>query len=127
MQDLSKAYSARKKKTPGKLPVSKKRKPIKQKGKRTIEYEKWRDTVAKPYLDRTFGRRCADCGSADNLTIDHIITRGSRPDLVKELSNIQYLCGDCHRDKTDHLGKYKRENKWQELEKVAARLGASAE
>lgn len=27
------------------------RKPIRKRGKRTIEYEIWRDEVAKPYLD----------------------------------------------------------------------------
>lgn len=83
------------------------RKPIKQRGKKAIEYEKWRDTIAKPYLDKTFGHRCVDCGAIEGLTVDHIKTRGSRADLKKELSNVQYLCWNCHRDKTDHLGKYK--------------------
>lgn len=116
--DLSKAYSARKKKTSGKLPVPKRRKPIPRKGKRTIAYEHWRDTVAKPYLDRTFGRQCADCGGARcgniNLDVDHIEERGSNPHLKMSLDNVQYLGRyPCHFEKTNHLGNYK-ESKWQE-------------
>lgn len=92
------------------------RKPIKvyklpkKRGKRTIEYDKWRDTVAKPYLDKTFGHRCVDCGATEGLTVDHIKNRGSRADLKMKLSNVQYLCWQCHRGKTDRVGKYK-ENK----------------
>ncbi len=36
----------------------KKKKPIKKRGKQTIDYEKWRDTVAKPYLTSKYGYVC---------------------------------------------------------------------
>ncbi len=90
------------------------RKPIKvnklpnKKGKKTITYEHWRDTVAKPYLDNTFRHKCADCGATEGLTVDHIRTRGSRADLKMDLKNVQYLCWvPCHFNKTNHLGRYK--------------------
>lgn len=74
----------------------KKPKRIKQKGKRTIAYEEWRDTVAKPYLDKTFGHVCVDCGTSEGLDVAHKKTRGSRADLKMVLSNVQYKCRDCH-------------------------------
>lgn len=72
------------------------RKPIKQKGKRSIAYEAWRDHVARPYLDEAFGHRCVDCGATEGLDVAHIKTRGSRADLKMVLSNVQYKCRDCH-------------------------------
>lgn len=72
------------------------RKPIKQKGRRSIAYDKWRDEVAKPYLDQVFGHRCAECGATTQLDVAHIEERGSRPDLAKVLSNVRYLCRNCH-------------------------------
>ena len=81
------------------------RKPIKQRGKRTIEYENWRDNVARPHLDKK-GRRCAQCGAVGvPLDVDHIKNRGSHYHLRMNLSNVQYLCRPCHRGKTDRLNK----------------------
>ena len=71
-------------------------KPLKVRGKRTIEYEKWRREVAIPYLDKTFGHVCSECEIGGALDIDHIKPRGSRPDLKMELSNVRYLCRTCH-------------------------------
>lgn len=81
------------------------RKPILKRGKRTIAYEKWRDEIAKPYLDQVFGRQCrvTGCFETENLHVDHIENRGSHPELKKVLSNVQYLCFKHHREKTDHL------------------------
>lgn len=80
------------------------RKKIPQRGKRAIKYDQWRDTVAKPHLDETSGRKCNNCGAVNvQLDVDHIKNRGSRPDLKMNLSNLQYLCRDCHSNKTDHL------------------------
>jgi hypothetical protein len=77
------------------------RKPITKRGKRTIEYEKWRDKVAKPYLDKQYGRKCSVAGCLNiDLDVDHIITRGSRPDLKMELSNLRYLCRLHHQKRT---------------------------
>lgn len=79
------------------------RKAIKQKGKHTIEYEEWRDNVAIPYLDATYGHSCVHCGATGKLDVDHIKPRGSHYNLRMVLSNVQYLCRNCHRAKTDRL------------------------
>lgn len=80
------------------------KKRIAQKGKRTLEYEEWRDTIAIPYLDKHFGRVCAECGGLrcgnKQLDVDHKIKRGSRADLKMVLSNVQYLGRyPCHWEK----------------------------
>lgn len=86
--------------------VHKPRKAIKKKGKRTLEYEQWRDEVAIPYLDKTTGRVCqvcfgARCGNRQ-LDVDHIKNRGSHYKLRMSLHNIQYLGREpCHRLKTE--------------------------
>lgn len=81
---------------------------IKQKGKRTLEYEVWRDTVARPYLDKTYGHVCANCGLGDYgmhiLDVDHKLNRGSHPELKKVLTNVQWLGRyPCHSEKTDRI------------------------
>lgn len=92
-------------------PLKRSTKPIRQKGKATIEYEKWRDTVAKPYLDKTFGIDCSKCGAPPPVNeetgvqyrhdVDHIKKRGSHQELRMVLSNVRYLCRNCHREETD--------------------------
>lgn len=78
------------------------RKPIRQRGKAYMAWTTYRENVAKPYLDRTVGHTCACCGRGDrHLDVDHIINKGSRPDLKYDLNNMQYLCRPCHRAKTD--------------------------
>jgi 5-methylcytosine-specific restriction endonuclease McrA len=72
------------------------KKPIKKRGKRTLEYETWRDTVAKPYLDKTYGHVCRDCGATGQLDVEHIKKRGSHPHLKMTLTNVTYLCRPCH-------------------------------
>lgn len=81
-----------------------KRIPIK--GRRTLEYEQWRDEVGIPHLDKTTGRICQAClgdrcGNRQ-LDVDHILNRGSHPELIKDVNNIQYLGREpCHRLKTE--------------------------
>jgi hypothetical protein len=87
--------------------VLKQRKPIAQKGKKTIEYEKWRDIVARPYLDEKYGIGCFDCGILPPLKpysdteryrhdVAHIVGRGR--DITKKmvLTNVRYKCRRCH-------------------------------
>lgn len=80
------------------------RKPINQKGKRTLEYEEWRDTIARPYLIKTYGPVCADCGGTrcgnKQLDVDHKKKRGSNPSLKMDLNNVQLLGRyPCHWEK----------------------------
>lgn len=80
------------------------RKPITQRGKKTIEYEHWRDTVARPYLIARYGLRCALCSGIrcgnKQLDVDHKKKRGSNPALKMDLNNVQ-LVGrfPCHYEK----------------------------
>ena len=79
---------------------TKPKKPINKFGKRAQEYNEWRINVAIPYLNQKFGHKCNRCGRTSNLDVDHIKTRGSRPDLKMELTNLQWLCRSCHIAKT---------------------------
>lgn len=84
------------------------RKPIRKRGKKTLEYEAWRDAVAKPYLDEHFGKICAACGGArchnKLLDVDHIQNRGSSPQAKMDLGNVQYLGRfPCHYEKTNNI------------------------
>lgn len=79
------------------------RKPVAKKGRRTREYEYWRNNVAIPYLDGEYGHKCANCGSQWRLDVDHIKNRGSHPELRMDLKNIQYLCRNCHIRKTNEV------------------------
>lgn len=96
-----KAYSSLQNKC---FPCTKKAyKPIAKKGRETLLYEKWRDAVAKPYLDKRYGHICSmrGCSESEGLEVDHIKTRGSRHDLKFDVKNVQYLCFYHHRLKTD--------------------------
>lgn len=88
----------------------KERKPLarikrpRQNGKEYERWRKFRQEVAIPYMDEHYGHHCRCCGRSDvPLDIDHIHGKGARPELKYQLSNLQYLCRPCHRNKTDHL------------------------
>ena len=108
-----KCQKARSKAKPPK-PLQRSTKPIKKKGKRTTEYERWRDEVAIPYLDMTYGRICAGCKGVrcgnQQLDVDHILNRGSHPALRMNLDNVQYLGRyPCHVEKTNGIKQIKEE------------------
>ena len=67
-----------------------------------MNYDYWRDTYAKPWLNEQ-GRLCAWCGASNTpLDVDHIVPRSNRKDLVQKLYNVWYLCAlKCHRLKSD--------------------------
>ncbi|MCY3832418.1 MAG: HNH endonuclease signature motif containing protein [Chloroflexi bacterium] len=48
-------------------------------------------------LAARYGERCANCGAADRLVLDHVmpIARGGR----SQLDNLQLLCATCNRIK----------------------------
>jgi len=81
----------------------KKHKPISKRGKQTILYETFRDTVAKPYLDGRFGHVCSmkGCDMTEGLEINHIKSRGAHYDLKYALDNLEYLCHYHHMLYTD--------------------------
>ena len=76
-----------------------KQKPISQRGKRTRDYEVWRDTVAIPHLTKQYGLRCSECGvlpSGKYHDVDHIKKRSTPPELKTEITNVRFLCRRCH-------------------------------
>lgn len=81
-------------------PMKKKKRPNPV-GKQEDKYRLWRDEVAIPYLDRTYGHNCMECGVGGRLDVDHIKTRGGHAQLKMQLSNVQYLCRSCHIRKTN--------------------------
>lgn len=87
----------------------KKRKPISQRGKHAKMWVTFRDTIAKPYLDKKYGHVCAvkGCHKTEGLEVDHKKTRGAASHLRYDVKNIQYLCWEHHRQK--HDGKLNRE------------------
>lgn len=73
-------------------------------GRRAQELAGWIRDVGRPAVIKRDGEKCACCGSTwDDLTVDHIKTKGSRPDLKRDINNLQLLCYVCHRNKTDHI------------------------
>ena len=93
-------------------PLERSTKPIRKKGKRTLEYERWKKEVAIPYLDQTTGRVCQACFGErcgnQQLDVDHILNRGSHPALRMNLDNVQYLGRyPCHIEKTDGIKQIK--------------------
>jgi len=87
---------------------------IKQRGDRTILYEKWRDTIARPHLIRVFGNICQECKRParaahdslgnlvyEHLDVAHIIGRGRSAATKMVITNVRLLCRTCHRKETD--------------------------
>lgn len=79
-------------------PLKRSQKPIRQRGKAAKQWETFRDKVARPYLDKKFGRVCSveGCGVTENLDVDHVKTRGAHPELRYDVTNLRYLCRPHH-------------------------------
>jgi len=71
-------------------------KRMRNKGPATLKYEHWRDTVAIPYLDATYGHICSVCGCGGALDVAHIKGRGANAHLKMVLMNVKYLCRYDH-------------------------------
>jgi len=92
-------------------------KPIKKKGKATVQYERWRDEEARPFLIREYGEICQMCMGArcgnQQLDVAHIDSRGSHHSQKMNIANVR-LVGryPCHYEETNHLdhGKFKPTN-----------------
>lgn len=70
---------------------------------RELDYQQWLKDVARPYVAKRDGNRCACCGNGGLLDLDHILNKGSHPELKRNLDNLQFLCRPCHRLKTDRV------------------------
>ena len=82
----------------------KKRKRLARVSAKQAAYEKWLINVARPYVINRDGDICRCCLRVHYPhDLDHIIGKGTRPDLKKNLDNLQILGRfPCHRLKTDN-------------------------
>lgn len=82
------------------------RKPINKRSTKQEQYDTWLESVARPFLIQRDGNYCICCKRAakvgEKLDIEHTLTKGSRPDLKRDLNNLTLMCRfPCHRSKTD--------------------------
>ena len=106
---LKQASKPRKPRTPlprAQKPLKRSTKPIAQRGKHAKQWATFRDKIAKPYLDKKYGRVCSvvGCEETENLDVDHIFSLGAHPELRYVVTNLRYLCRPHHRARTDVAG-----------------------
>jgi hypothetical protein len=88
-------------------PIKRSQKRIKQKGDKTIVYENWRDTIARPFLIKRDGEICqicfgTRCGNRQ-LDVAHILGRGGHHEHKMDINNVRLVGRNpCHREETDH-------------------------
>jgi 5-methylcytosine-specific restriction protein A len=58
----------------------------------------WEETRRRNQVLERDGFMCVSCGAVSDLEVDHIMPRASGG--TNDLSNLQTLCADCHRAKT---------------------------
>ena len=61
-----------------------------------------------------YGKKCMKCGSCDELHVDHIKPKSRFPKLAYKFSNMQVLCKECNKlksntDYTDYRMKFEQE------------------
>lgn len=87
-------------------------------------YKSWAWTALRMKVLKVYGRRCQCCGaSPENGAViqdDHIKPRSKFPELELEFDNLQVLCQECNRGKSNVLtddfrpGAFERElERWQ--------------
>jgi len=84
------------------------KKPIPKQSDKEKEYQKYKEEVLRPALIERDGNNCWCCGRPayvdEKLDIEHKLTKGSRPDLKRELRNLRLYCRyPCHDNKTNNV------------------------
>lgn len=84
------------------------RKRIPQQSAKELDYQEWKEQVARPAVISRDGNNCFCCGrpamSDEKLDLEHTKGKGSRPDLKQDISNLRLFCRfPCHRNKTDNI------------------------
>jgi 5-methylcytosine-specific restriction endonuclease McrA len=59
--------------------------------------------VVQEIIERDRGV-CLFCGSDDRTQVAHVRSRGARPDLVNEPTNLALLCFQCHMESQHQQG-----------------------
>lgn len=88
-------------------PYNKKKRPKLQSDKE-LDYQEWKETVARPAIIRRDGNWCFCCGRparpSERLDLEHTQPKGSHPELKRQLTNLRLFCRyPCHFNKTNHL------------------------
>lgn len=83
------------------------RKRIKQQSDKEIEYQRWKEEVARPALIERDGNRCSCCSrpayEEEKLDIEHTLNKGSHAGLKRDLNNMTLMCRfPCHFHKTNN-------------------------
>ncbi len=69
------------------------------------ETQKRSRSISQEVMDKVWNRdngKCIECGSNENLEFDHIIPHAKGG--ANTYRNIQLLCQDCNRRKSDNIG-----------------------
>lgn len=68
-----------------------------------LEYQIWKEAIARPAVIERDGWGCQCPGVCWNLgtDLDHKLGKGSHPGMKRDIANLQLLCRPCHNNKTD--------------------------
>jgi hypothetical protein len=79
------------------------RKKIKQKNSQKNDFYSSKEWLAIRYdVIEKYGRVCCACGArTKSIHVDHIKPRSTYPELELEINNLQILCPDCNRGKSN--------------------------
>lgn len=84
-------------------PLKRSTKPIKKLGKKGVKWLSFRKKWLKNHPPNHQGYyTCYICLRqipAEEITLDHVIPRSRRPDLVFDENNVRPACGQCNTDK----------------------------
>ena len=88
-------------------PIMTKKRP-KQRSTKEVAYQSWKESECRPALIARDGNACSCCGryarDGEKLDIEHTLTKGSRPDLKRNLNNMTLMCRiPCHFKKTNNI------------------------
>ncbi len=63
---------------------------------RFLASKQWK--LAKEFIFEHFGKECVNCGSNENIQLDHIYPRvkDNKAKRWLDITNLQQLCGDCN-------------------------------
>lgn len=72
------------------------------------DYQIWKEDTARPAVIERDGNKCQCCRrpahEGEKLDLDHIKSKGSHPELKRDINNLRLLCRwPCHRNRTDHI------------------------
>lgn len=64
-------------------------------------YTSWEWAEVRYKALNKYGAKCMLCSATKNIQVDHIKPRSKYPSLALELDNLQILCGQCNKGKSN--------------------------